>query len=311
MVTERVTERVIVVGDVSLAVAEAGRGGRPLLLVHGFTGGKADFVDWLAPLAAEGWHTVAPDQRGHGSSAKPPDESDYSFEIFATDILGLTDALGWDSFVLLGHSMGGMVVQHVALRASERVAALVLMDTSHEPVPVDPELVTQALDLVRTEGIDALADLLTELDGPLETEAYRRTVAEHPEYAELGDRNLRASSQAMYLAMARLITQGEDRLANLTALTMPTLVLVGDQDEPFLEPSRRMAETIGGARLVVLPGGGHSPQFEAPRAWFAALTGFLDELVESGAAPDPESTDGGAEVKGGSGEIATTAGTLP
>ena len=69
------TERQIDVGDVSLAVAESGAGQRPLLLVHGFTGAKEDFTPWLEPLAAAGWHAVAPDLRGHGVSSKPAAES--------------------------------------------------------------------------------------------------------------------------------------------------------------------------------------------------------------------------------------------
>ena len=65
-------------GTEVLAVAEAGVGGRPLVLVHGFTGAKEDFTEWLDPLAELGWHAVALDQRGHGESHKPHDEAAYS-----------------------------------------------------------------------------------------------------------------------------------------------------------------------------------------------------------------------------------------
>src|SRR5437588_5792235 len=103
------------VGDVDLAVASAGEGGRPLLLVHGFTGAKEDFTEWLPALAERGWHAVAPDLRGHGRSSHPEAETDYSLSAFAVDVVGLADALRWDRFVLLGHSMGGMIAQHVAV----------------------------------------------------------------------------------------------------------------------------------------------------------------------------------------------------
>ena len=53
---------------------------------------------------------------------------------------------------------------------------------------------------------------------------------------------------------------------------MPTLVLVGEQDAPFLKPSRRMADAIPGAELVVIPDAGHSPQFESPELWWKALS---------------------------------------
>src|SRR3954463_5300813 len=99
-----------------LAYAEAGAGGRPFLLVHGFTGAKEDFTEWLDRLADAGWHAVAPDNRGHGASEKPDDESEYAFALLAGDLLALADDLwGPDApFVLLGHSMGGMVAQVLA-----------------------------------------------------------------------------------------------------------------------------------------------------------------------------------------------------
>ncbi len=112
-------------GSIPLSIAEAGTGGRPLVLVHGFTGAKEDFTDWLDPLAELGWHAIAPDQRGHGESHKPTDERAYSFEIFAADLLGLLDAMGWSSAVALGHSMGGMVLQTAALN-NERTAVNLL-----------------------------------------------------------------------------------------------------------------------------------------------------------------------------------------
>jgi pimeloyl-ACP methyl ester carboxylesterase len=128
-------------GPAELAVAEAGEGGRPLLLVHGFTGAKEDFTDFLDPLADLGWHAVAPDQRGHGGSHKPESEDHYSFDAFTTDLLGLIDALGWERCAVLGHSMGGMVVQLAVLRAPERFDALVLLDTSHRSIRADEALV--------------------------------------------------------------------------------------------------------------------------------------------------------------------------
>ena len=76
----------------------------------------------------------------------------------------------------------------------------------------------------------------------------------------------------------------EDRLERLAAHTTPTLVIVGEQDRPFVGPSERMADVMPGARLAVIPDGAHSPQFEAPDAWWAALSGFLDRVQEGAAA---------------------------
>lgn len=273
-----VRERAVAVADLPLAIAEDGVGGRPLLLLHGFTGAKEDFVEWLGPLAAAGWHAVAPDLRGHGASAKPSAEDAYSFEILADDATALADALGWGRFTLLGHSMGGMVAQYVVLADPARLSKLVLMDTGHGPLlSLDPELVQGAVAIVRTRGIDALADLLEQQESPLETAAHRRVVADRPGYAEFGYRKLRATAPALYAAMALAIGRTADRLEQLKTLPpdLPVLVMVGEQDAPFLEPSERLAAAIPGARLAVIPDAGHSPQFENPDAWWAALSSFL------------------------------------
>lgn len=270
-------------GPITLSVAEAGAGGRPLALVHGFTGAKEDFTDWLDPLAELGWHAVAPDQRGHGRSQQPGDETAYSFDAFAEDLLGLFDALGWSSAVALGHSMGGMVLQTAVLRAPARFEAIALMDTSHRSLRADPGLVDLAAGIARTEGMAAVLaaqEALADDDQPLGNDIDRRMKAEDPAYKAFGDGKLLASSPAMYAAMIQTITgaDGVDRLPALAGLTVPALVLVGEHDEPFLKPSRRMAEAIPGAELVVIPDAAHSPQFENPDPWWKALRGFLERL---------------------------------
>lgn len=273
-------------GTVELAVAEAGAGGRPLVLVHGFTGAKEDFTDWLDELAGLGWHAVAPDLRGHGDSPKPDDEGAYSFDIYAADLLALFDAMGWPSAVALGHSMGGMVVQTAALRAPHRFDALVLMDTSHRALKADAALIDLAIGIARTEGMAALMAAQDALDGetPLGNDIDRQLKAERPGYLEFSQRKMLASSPVMYTAMIKAITDAAsvDRLPELAGLTLPVLVLVGEHDKPFLKPSRRMADTIPGAELAVIAGAAHSPQFESADAWWKALRSFLERLPAAG-----------------------------
>lgn len=271
-------ERRIDVGGMTLAVAEAGRGGRPLLLLHGFCGAKEDFTEWLDPLADAGWHAVAPDHRGHGSSDKPEGEDAYSFAILTDDALALADALGWERFVLLGHSMGGMVAERLAIARPDRLAGLILMDTGHGPVEgLDPAMTEAAARLIRTGGVGAFADLVSGRPSPLDTPAHRRLVEDRPGYAEFGEAKLRATADGLWLALSAELVSGDDTLADLRRLPadLPALVMVGEQDRPFLEASSRMADAVGGASLVVIPDAGHSPQFENPDAWWRALSTFL------------------------------------
>ncbi|HEX4978975.1 MAG TPA: alpha/beta fold hydrolase [Acidimicrobiales bacterium] len=189
--------RRVLAGDVELAILEglppAGRAGRPLLLLHGFPAAKEDFAGHLDSLGDLGFHAVAPDQRGHGESDKPGDPSAYSLDILADDALALADALGWRSFTLLGHSMGGMVAQRVAVREQRRPWRTARPST------------------LRPTGAWSSR-----------TPTTRRT-----------------------------------------------------DDAPFLPHAVRMAAAMPAAELVVLPGAGHSPQFENPDAWWRALSDWL------------------------------------
>lgn len=264
------------VGAVDLAVLEAGRGGRPLLLVHGFTGAKEDFADHLDALAAEGWWVVAPDLRGHGASTQPPLEADYALATFAADLVGLVDGLGWERFALLGHSMGGMIAQELVLDHPDRVDRLVLMATDHGPVEgLEPEVVAVGLEVLRTQGLPALLALLDELAIVPRAASEERVRAERPGYVEFAERKARSCAPAMYAAMAVALTNRPDRLAELRGLAVPTLVLVGEEDRTFIGACRRLADAVPGATLAVIPNASHSPQFEHPEAWWRVLAPWL------------------------------------
>ncbi len=261
--------------DVSISFLEAGQG-EPLLLVHGFTGAKEDFADEVDRLAGLGHHVVAPDLRGHGDSSQPADEAAYSVERFAADLWALTDHLGWPAFDLLGHSMGGMIAQVMVLDRPASIERLVLMDTHHGRLgTIDPELVRIGIELARTQGLEVIQQVLKMGADPLDNPAYRRVCAERAGYEEWSESKMLRSSPAMYASMLGYLDSVEDRLAALAGVAQPTLVMVGELDEGFLGASRRMADAIPGAELVVLDGGGHSPQFEATAAWRDALDRFL------------------------------------
>ena len=174
-----------------LSVATAGDGSaHRLLLVHGFTGAKEDFTEWLDPLVSIGWEAAAVDLRGHGVSMKPDGLDSYGLEILANDLVDVADGLGWDRFALLGHSMGGMVAQLVALSpAGLRLSGLVLMDTAHGPVErIERQVVELACAIVANAGMPALIETRDALQRegrlPLSTPAQQRVLLERPGHEE-------------------------------------------------------------------------------------------------------------------------------
>lgn len=279
--------RIRVETGVELAILESVGGSRGLLCIHGWPAAKEDFADHLDELAAvgEGWHVVAFDQRGHGRSDAPPGSDEYSLQTFAGDALALADALGWSTFVLLGHSMGGMVSQVVALAAPERLDGLVLMDTSHGPIGgIDPDLIALGKTVVADGGMAALVEAQRVIEGALETEANKRVVATRPGYAEFGESKTLAASADMWLGMVdEVVTTQADRLAALSASAglrdVPVLLLCGEQDAPFVPHAERLATALPHARLELLPDAGHSPQFEAPDSYLQLVGGFLREIT--------------------------------
>jgi pimeloyl-ACP methyl ester carboxylesterase len=267
----------ITTGDgVEIAVEVAGSG-PGLLLVHGHGGAKEDFADHVERLARS--HTVVTfDHRGHGASGHPSDAGAYSLARLRADTWAVADAVGLDRFRVLGHSMGGMVVRRMPLEQPERIEALVLMDTSGARIPVlVPELVEAAAEIGFTQGKDVLREVLVAA-GTLDTPPYRRMLVQRPGYAEFDARKWDDTSIIAWGTLAVEIANQDDDLPSLRDVSCPTLVIVGAQDAPFLDASRALAAAIPDAQLAVIPDGGHSPQFEAPAAWIAALEGFLAGL---------------------------------
>jgi pimeloyl-ACP methyl ester carboxylesterase len=270
-------ESILADDGVRLAVERQGSG-PALLMLHGFTGAKEDFADH-APRFAEHAEVVMFDHRGHGASDGPHDLAAYSLDRLAADTLAVADALGLERFTLLGHSMGGMVARRVVLAHPDRVGALILMDSSPGPPPnIDPEGAELAGQLALDDGMTALRSLLDEVD-LLGSEADQRVRRERPGYIEFAARKWAAVAPEAYAALAKEITRQPEQLELMRAITCPTLVIVGEQDAHFVPCAAQMADAIPEARLVVVPDAGHSPQFESPDAYFAAVDGFLRETV--------------------------------
>ncbi|HEX9372790.1 MAG TPA: alpha/beta fold hydrolase, partial [Roseiflexaceae bacterium] len=116
------------VNDIELQVELAGAS-RPLLLLHGFSGGAATW-DAHIPRLAPHARTIAVDLIGHGRSDAPEDAGRYRIERCVADLLAVLDALGVERADVLGYSMGGRVALHLAAAAPARLDRLVLESSS-------------------------------------------------------------------------------------------------------------------------------------------------------------------------------------
>lgn len=277
-----------------LAVAEMGRGGRPLLMVHGFTGGKEDFGDFMAPLANLGWHVVTIDLRGHGSSDAPPNPVAYTFEILSNDLATLIAALGWRSCFVVGHSMGGVLAQLLAMTHPELVNGLVLLDSFCGPVlRIEMSLVELGTAIVRQLGMTGLAQALAARragnpePGPSASEIDQR----RPGYQAYSESKLLATSPDLWVSLAPRFLTLPSYVERLRKLTVPCAVIVGEYDLESLEHSRRMARAVPDATLDVIAGAGHSPQFESPDRFWEILRTRLDQMASETLRPVLDSPD--------------------
>lgn len=133
-----VTQRRVATNGIELNIAEAGEG--PLvLLLHGFPESWYSWRHQFAPIAAAGYHVVAPDMRGYGKSDKPPNITDYVQTEVIKDIIGLIPALGYETAVVIGHDWGAPTAWSTALFHPDKVRAVGGLSVPFMPrSPVQP-----------------------------------------------------------------------------------------------------------------------------------------------------------------------------
>ena len=262
----------VTVDGVRLHYLDAGAGEPVVVLLHAF---PLQARMWLSQMDALGERTrlVAPDLKGFGSSDAPDDPAVYSMEGYADDVAALLDHLGLERVVLGGLSMGGYVAFAFLRRHRHRVAALVLADT--KPEADTPEVLERRTDqqrTVREEGIGPV------VDAQLEALLTEHTHQQRPEVVERA-RELMQNPAAGFVGALEAMKHRPDATDELSAIDVPTLVLVGDQDGPSPpEVAEQMAAKISDAEVVVLPQAGHLSNLEATAAFTDALRDFLDRL---------------------------------
>lgn len=252
---------------VTIEWQEHGAGPRPLVLVHGFTGSRDDFADVVGDLADLG-RLVLVDQRGHGGSSNPG--TGYDFAQLVEDLRGVFDAAGIERADLLGHSLGGMVALRFTLEHPERVASLVLMDTSARSVPLLSAPLERMRAAVERHGMQRLIDGLSAMTLAGEDLDIARIEGDE-RFRARGRAKLAAMDPAAFLALVPLLSDHPPLVERLREIRCPTTVLVGERDAPFLATSEELVRGIAGATIDVIPGAGHSPQKSGREAWIAAV----------------------------------------
>lgn len=250
----------------NLKIHDHGGDGPPLVLVHAFPLDSSLFQHQL-PLA-ETFRLVTLDLPGYGESAYMP--GDGTMEALADKVFLAMNQVGLEQAAVCGVSIGGYILLEMWRRHPERITALVLCDTRPEQ-DGDDVLAARgaAIRLVRLGRRDEVLDgLIPRLLGPSSRKRPELMAAVKEMAARSTDAGVVFAQQAM--------ASRADSVPLLPGISVPTLVLVGEEDD--LTPpdvAREMAGRIPGAELEILPGAGHLSPLEAPDHFNEAVRRFL------------------------------------
>ena len=245
------------------------RSGEPVLLIQGLGADKNGWNLQRIAFAAR-YRTIALDNRGAGRSDKPA--TPYSIEQMADDAMRVLDAAGYESAHIVGASMGGIISQVIAVKYPERVRSLVLACTACRNYPWRTQLLNEWIELAEAGGMGALTKSAARwVIGPRSLRRYS------PAFSWLGPLAVTRPAHAFVNQARACLTVSEDAADHLHEISVPTLVIVGNQD--ILTPrgdSEELAERIPGAELVVISGAAHGFMVEH---WSTFNTVVLDFLA--------------------------------
>jgi pimeloyl-ACP methyl ester carboxylesterase len=261
----------------------AGTPGAPkVLALHGWLDNAASFVP-LAPLL-QGIELVAPDLPGHGRSVHLPQGADYSFAGAVNSVLDIADALGWERFALLGHSMGAGIGSLVAAACPQRVERFVAIEALGALAEAPERTVTRLRDAIAAmrnvarKPLRVFPDIDTAIRARMQVNAL-----DEPTARLLVERGLamveggHAWSSDPRLTLPTTIRMTEPQvLALVRGIECPTVVIHAEPAQPYLPDDlrRTRASALPHGRLLVLPGG-HHLHMEQPQAVAAAIGDFF------------------------------------
>ncbi len=268
------------------ALRNDGRGPRVLAL-HGWLDNAASFLP-LAPYL-DGVELVAIDLPGHGRSAHLGVGGDYSFAGSIASVLDAADALGWDRFRLLGHSMGGAIASMVACACPDRIEKLATVEALGVLTEAPERTGARLRQAVAAQR--ALKDKRLRVFPDIDSAVQARFSASRAPGAGLEPELLRLLvergvrivdcgfvwSSDPRLTLPTLVRMTEAQVENLLAgIECPTLALFADPPQPYLPDAerRRRVAALPDGRMVVLQGG-HHLHMQQPRQVAAAIAEFL------------------------------------
>ncbi len=261
--------------EFELSCADYGGAGRPaLLLVHGGAA-HARWWDFVAPALRQRFHVLALDQRGHGESPWTADWA-YGSRHYVADLAAIIDRWGLGAPVLVGHSMGGHSALAYAVEHSDRLRALVAIDS----IPAYPEHAVAELAAIAQRPASHYETLAAAVASfrllPGETMAAPE-VLRH--VAELSFRR-REDGRWVHKMDRRTLRREPIQLdGELARIRCPAL-LIKPAQSPVLSKSfaRAMAERMARGRMAVLENSNHHAPIDNPAGLAAALLGFLEEV---------------------------------
>lgn len=261
---------------IELHVEQRGAGGPALVFLH-YWGGSSRTWQHVVDALSPDYRTIAIDQRGWGKSASPP--AGYALSDLADDALALVDALHLESYLLVGHSMGGKVAQLVASRRPRGLRGLVLL----APAPPTP----LALPLDARQGMVHAYDSRESIVATVQQVLAPDGLSDRDLDTVIAD-SLAGASPAK--AAWPLATSQEDITADVPKIDVPVIVISGEHDrvDPPEVLVRELLPRIPQARLVVLPGVGHLLPLEAPADLAHVIKAFVLAQTKGGFFALPE-----------------------
>jgi pimeloyl-ACP methyl ester carboxylesterase len=266
---------------VKLYVEEVGSG-TPIVFVHEFAGDHRSWEPQLRHFARR-YRCIAFNARGYPPSDVPSDGGQYSQDHARDDIRAVLDGLAITKAHVVGLSMGGFATLHFGLQYPERALSLVIAGCGYGAQPgkrVQFELEVEATAATIAKQGMAKAAAAYAL-GPTRVQFQNKDPRGWAEFAaQLAEHSSTGSSLTM-LGVQRRRPSLYDLVDRMQRLTVPTLIVTGDEDEPCLEPGLLMKRSIATSGLVVIPNSGHTINLEEPDLFNRICDGFFHQ-VESG-----------------------------